>query len=230
LLLLARGLRSLLQLDPHGSQGSVGLAPLDPTREATYQPTALEMQTQAAIIGVSLNDAMDEWDAGRTDTSWRLVRLSGCQWERLAQVLLALLETISDYLPSARLAVSVRSTALRRFKSLTMADYVRAHEWLDQLVFRHKLRFKMNIRLVRRAAETLTAQFAETNRAVRSPGCSPAVWHELDICFHDFDLLIKETLLAFRALLASLPEKEMPDLAVDLERLNPRGVRRVSGK
>jgi hypothetical protein len=231
LILLGRELRRLLQLDQHGPCRPVGLVPLDSAREAIYQAAALEMQAQTAILAVSLNDAMEERDAGHADISWQLVHLSRCAWERLAEVLIALFQTISKYTPAARFAVPVRSIAADRFRSAAMVDCLRMREWLDQFVFRYKQRFQIHIRVLRSAAETLTVRFAMTKSAAqRSPNCSSVLWDDLDVCFHDFDLVIKETLLAFRALLASLPEKELQDFAADLDGLIACGVRHVSGK
>lgn len=231
LVLLGRELRRPLQLDQHTRHRPVGVVPLDSAREAIHQPAALEMQTQAAILAVSLNDALEERDVGHAEISWRLVQLSGCAWERLAEVLSAVLQTVSKYTPSARFVVPVRSIAAHRLPSAVMVDCLRVCEWLDQFVFRYKQRFQIHIRVLRGAVETLTAHFFKTQKAARqSPNRSSALWDEFDLCFHDFDLVTKETLLGLRAFLAFLPEKELQDFAADLDRLMACGVRHVSGK
>jgi hypothetical protein len=48
---------------------------LSADREAVYQSMALEIETQASILGVSLNDAVEERDLGKKEISWRLVGL-----------------------------------------------------------------------------------------------------------------------------------------------------------
>jgi len=47
----------------------------------------------------------------------------------------------------------------------------------------------------------------------------------LDYYFHDFDLIAKETLLAFRTLLACQSPQEAQALALDLRVLLERGMR-----
>ena len=66
----------------------------------------------------------------------------------------------------------------------------------------------------------MTDEFRRTFRQAQLAGdSSPEVWTEIDLDFHDFDLIAKEAVLAFRALLASLPSTALPGLALDLESL-----------
>jgi len=101
-----------------------------------------------------------------------------------------------------------------------MVDYVRMHELLDQLVFSSQRRYQLQLRLLRRAVEIVTGEFRRTYRlAERFDHTSAEVWTQIDLDFHDFDLIVKEAVLAFRALLASLPPSALPRLAVDLNAL-----------
>src|SRR5438552_8293665 len=77
LVLVAFGavLRRVLRLNSDGPKPS-GPAPLGSARDAIYRPIALELETQAAILGISLNDAFEERDSGRAVTAQRLVCLS----------------------------------------------------------------------------------------------------------------------------------------------------------
>jgi hypothetical protein len=107
-----------------------------------------------------------------------------------------------------------------------MIDYVRTHELLEQLVFRSKLRFQLQLRMLRRAAETLSMEFRRAYRyADRTQDRPPELWNRLDFYFHDFDLIAKETLLSFRTLLLHLPHSSLPGFAADLRSLLQRGVR-----
>jgi len=226
LLLFGFVLRRLLHLEGASARVSRGWLYLDAEREAVYQSIALEIETQASILGVSLNDAVEERDLGKQEIAWRLVGLANCEWERLAQLANGLLNALGKYMPAARVVVPVRNIAAHHFKSHAMVDYARTHEVLDQFVFRYKLRFQLRIRVLRRAVETLTTEFGQTYRSVlRTGSSSVGVWSYLDFCFHDFDLITKEVLLAFRAFLACLPDEELQALTTDLDALVVRGVR-----
>jgi hypothetical protein len=195
-------------------------------RESIYQPIALEIETQASILGVSLNDALEERDLGKQEIARRLVGLADCEWVRLAQLSSGLLNALGKYIPTARVVIPVRNIAAHHFKSPAMVDYARMHEVLDQFVFRYKLRFQLHMRVLRRAMETLTAEFGQTYRIVLGTGGgADGVWKHLDLCFHDFDLITKEVLLAFRAFLTSLPDEELQAFTNDLNALIVRGVR-----
>ena len=187
------------------------------------------METQAAILGISLNDAFEERDAGRQDIAWRLVRLSASEWDRLAEIVVGLLNVLTRHLPELRDAAPSRSMVAARFKSRIMIDHFRMQEFLDRVVFRSKLRFQLQLRVLRRAAETLTGEFRRTYRyAERTEDRPPELWNRLDLYFHDFDLVTKEALLAFRAFLVCLPHPALEKFASDLRTVMRTGTRSVT--
>jgi hypothetical protein len=226
LVLLGTVLRWILRLNAAEAPRMTGLSPLGPERDAIYQPIAQEIETQAAILGISLNDAFEERDAGQPEIAWRLVRLSVSEWDRLVEILALLSTAMSRHMGDARAVFPVRSVAAERFKSRVMVDYVRMHELFDQLVFRAKLRFQLHLRMLRRAAGTLSREFRRDYRyGDRTEDRPPEMWERFDYYFHDFDLVAKETLLSCRMLLACLPHSSLPAFAADLKAVVRRGVR-----
>jgi len=229
LLVTAVVLRRILQLDKGEAQSVRGLAPLTAERTDLYQPIALELETQAAILGISLNDAFEERDSGHLETAWRLVGLAAGEWHRLAGSVNELLNILSRHSSDTRVVLPRRSITPHRFKSQAMIDYARMHEFVDQLVFRSKVRFELHLRVLRRAVETLSGEFHRTVQyAERTEDWPPEVWSKLDLCFHDFDLITKETLLAFRSFLCYLPHPALPQFSAELRDLVRRGVRAPS--
>jgi hypothetical protein len=188
-------------------------------REEIYEPLALEIETQATILGISLNEALGERKEGKLDNAWRLIGLAACQWSWLAENVVGLLNTIEVHVPSSRSVLRVRAIDRQRFRSHSMAEFTRMRDTLDQLVFRGpRVRYQVNVRMLRRAVEALTLDFQKAHEAsdVRSD-LSSAVWDLIDPAFYDFDLVIKETLLAFRSLLVALPDPALSDFAYDLK-------------
>jgi hypothetical protein len=219
-------LRRLLRLDEGRSQSAGRLPALSEDRATVYQPVVQEIETQAAILGISLNDAFEERDAGNPDIAWRLVRLSVSEWDRLADIVTLLLSHMTKHLGAAKIVVPTRNMGAHHFRSRVMIDYVRMHELLDQLVFQSRLRFQLHLRVLRRAVGTLSGEFRRSYRyAERTGDCPPELWTRFDLYFHDFDLVAKETLLAFRALLACLPPSALPSFSADLKAILRRGVR-----
>jgi hypothetical protein len=226
LFLIGTVMRWILRLNETDSMRTTGLSPLGPERDAVYQPIVQEIETQTAILGISLNDAIEERDAGQIEIAWRLVRLSLSEWDRLAEILGLLSIAMSRHLGKARAVIPVRSVLADRFKSHAMTDYARMHELFDQLVFRSRLRFQLHLRMLRRSMEILSREFHRDYRhADRTQDFPPEMWERFDHYFHDFDLVAKEALLSCRALLACLPHSSLPGFAADLQSVVRRGVR-----
>jgi len=218
LVLAASALRLVLGIGTSPAGRRSGLLRLPPEREAVYQPVAQAVETHAAILGISLNDAFEERDAGRDDIAWRLVQLAVGEWGRTTELLEGLLGTVAKNLSQTPVVVAMRSVATQRFKSRTMTDFFRMYELLDQLVFRSRLRFQLQLRVLRRAAATLTTELRRNYRYVERTGDRPPeLWERLDLLFHDFDLVGKETLLAFRIFLACLPDSALAGFTRELD-------------
>jgi hypothetical protein len=222
-------LRRLLRINEQSPRRLAGLLPLSSDREKIYEPLAREIETQDAILGISLNDAFEERDSGHEDISWRLIRLSASEWERQQEILTGLLSAVLKHLGQVGMVIPLRRLSADGFKSPTMMDFVRMNELLDQFVFRSKLRFQLRMRVLRRATAALTSEFRRACRYGEGPdGRPPELWRRLDLLYHDFDLVTKETLMAYRAYLFSLPHPALDGFAADLERLTNHVARAVS--
>jgi len=222
LILLAVGflLRRVLWTKLPEQRSPAGLAPLGSERRAVYDGFAPEVEARFAMLGISLNDAFEERDAGHHEMAWRMIRLSASEWYDMEKVIAGLLNTLTKHLPNAQAMVTPRSILAHRFMSKPMVDYVRMHELLDQLVFSSHRRYQLQLRLLRRAAEIVTGEFRRTYRqAERADDRSGEVWTQIDLYFHDFDLIAKEAVLAFRALLACLPLSHLTRFSFDLNAL-----------
>ena len=205
-----------------------GFVPLDPARQAIYQLAASEVETRASILGISLNDAFEERDLGHREIAWRLVQLSVGEWNSLAELVADLLKAVARQAASEGVVVPFRGVGARRFRSGTMVNYVRMHELLDQLVLGSNRRFQLHLRVLRRASETLTAEFrGRYGSRDRPRDHSEQLWKNLDLYFHDFDLIAKEVLLAFRALLLCLPHPALPSIDSEIKTIVGQGVRSI---
>ncbi|MGH9469462.1 MAG: hypothetical protein ACRD1N_03860 [Terriglobia bacterium] len=203
-----------------------GLAHLSPEREGAYQVVTLEIETQTVILGISLNEALGERESGDPENAWRLVRLAMCQWDRLAEIVTVVLNITAHHLPYARSGLVVRAVDTRRFRSRGMQEFVAVGDTLDQLIVRSKQRCQFHVRVLHRAADALTADFRRAYRAAeRTPKCRGEIWGNLDPAFQDFDLIIKESLITLRNLLAALPDSALRDFVSDLNSVVAQGVR-----
>jgi len=219
-------LHHILRLGPSGKALSGGLVPLGGELDAIYNPIAQEIETQATILGITLNDAFAERGANRQEIAWHVVRLAVGEWGRLTELVIGLQNTLARHVPNTSVLVPVRKVSSDHFKSRTLTDYIRLYEFLDQVLFSSKLRFSLQVRMLLRACTLLTKELRLTCREGElALDSSREVWNRLDYYFHDFDLIAKETLLAFRALLACQPPEGVQVMAEDLRTLLEKGVR-----
>jgi hypothetical protein len=187
---------------------------------------AEEIESRSAILAVLLNDAIGELASGNSENAFDLFGLTENEWNRLADLLNTILRNVADYLPLARVGLPVRSMVPGHFRSEVMIEYLRLHELVDQFLFRTKLRFHLQIRVLRHSVEILTADFrrAEPKRH-QSAAFSRAVWNRLDRDYHDFDLIAKKTILAFGKLISWLPDQAADGFVVALRPALDGGVR-----
>jgi hypothetical protein len=209
-----------------GKAAARRLASLPGALQAIYQPLAQEIEAQTAILGITLNDAFGEREAGRDEMAWHVVRLTVGEWERLTELVVGLQNVLSRFLYTSPVIVPVRRVAAGQFKSRAVVDNVKLYEFLDQILFRSKRRFALQLWLLVRASTLLRKDFKHTCReGALTLDSSEELWTRLDYYFHDFDLIAKETLLAFRTLLACQSPERVQELALDLRALLERGTR-----
>jgi hypothetical protein len=216
-------LRRLLGLTPEGQHARTLLGG---HQQRLCQTIVLEIEAQSAMLAISLNEAMEERDLRNFDNARNFLHLTASEWERLAEFLTFLLQLTGDYLPLARMPVPARAVDPAHFRSESMVEYVRLHEWVDQFLFRNKLRFNLQVRVLRGAVETLTEDFRQTQPRAHSTVEDPsAAWRRLDRDLHDLDLISKEVLLTIRSFLACLPETATRQFADELRPVLERSVR-----
>jgi len=225
LALVALILRWALHMDTH-RKPSGGLGSLRPDLQEIYQPIAQEVETHTSILGITLNEAFGERRANRHEMAWHIVRLATGEWKRLSELVVGLQNLLAKFLPVTDGIVPVRRVATGHFKSHAIIDHVRLYEFLDQVLFSSKHRFALQLRVLLRASEILGQEFKHACReGERTLDSSEELWTRLDYYFHDFDLIAKETLLAFRTLLACQSPEGVQELALDLNMLLERGIR-----
>jgi hypothetical protein len=219
-------LRRILHMGSKEKARESGMAVLREDLEAIYQPLAQEVEAHTAILGITLNDAFGEREAERHEMAWHVVRLALGEWERLTEFVVGLQSVLAKFLPDTHGIVVLRRVAVDHFKSRAVIDYVGLYEFLDQVLFSSKRRFALQLRLLLRTSTLLRKEFIRACReGALTNDSSDELWNRLDYYFHDFDLIAKETLLAFRSLLICQSSKGVQELSLDLQALLERGGR-----
>ena len=218
--------RGILGLNLSPTLPGGGLVPLRSDLRTIYHPIAQEIEAHTTILGITLDDAFGEREANRQEMAWLVVSLGKGEWERLRGLVVGLLDTLANYVPTTSVVVPVRRVNADNFKSHPVRDTVGLYEFLDRVLFSSKQRFSLRLRVLSRTCMMLSKEFRRTCfEGERAQDSSPQVWNRLDLYFHDFDLIAKEALLAFRSLLACQSPEGVQRMAADLQDLLDRGVR-----
>jgi hypothetical protein len=193
--------------------------------DPVYRQVASEIEAHSTILAVSLNDAFEENKAGRTEAAWCMVNMFASEWNRLTDLVESLQQLSLRYLPVVDLPVPVRNLDAECFRSGTMIEFVRFNGFVDQFVFRPKLRFQLHLRLQRRAIAMLSEELHRAHSETEANSeYLPHALTQFDLLFHDLDRLSKETLLAFRSEMSCLPGHALVDIEAELEELVSDGV------
>ena len=193
--------------------------------EPVYSKAAAEIEAHSTILAVSLNDAFEESKAGRSEAAHCMVNMFVSEWDRLTDLVESLQQLSLRYLPVVDLPVPVRNLDAECFRSGTMIEFVRFNGFVDQFVFRPKLRFQLHLRLQRRAIAMLSEELHRAHSDMEANNdYLPLALTQFDLLFHDLDRLAKETVLAFRSELSCLPGHALVDIEAEVEELVGDGV------
>ncbi len=223
LLVLAVVLRRILHVGQNTPAEKVSPRFRRPANNPLCSPLLSEIDAHTAILGVVLNDAIDELVSGNPEIARRMLGVFNSERERLVDLVIHLQNLSLKYLPTVQYPIDARSLDPASFHSQPVTEILKRHGVLEQFVFRSKLRFQLQLRLLRRATALLNESFEEVRRHTGTDVTSfRGTLSQLDLYYHDLDLLTKETILGFSEELSALPDAVLEDMAADISVLTSR--------
>lgn len=194
-----------------------------PGNNPLCSPLASEVEGHTTILGVLLNDVIEEQNSGNSEIARRMLRVFDSERERLVDFVVDLQNLSLKYLPAIQYPIRTRFLNHEAFRSQPVSDFVKRHGGLEQFIFRAKLRFNLQLRLMRRVTALLNESFEELKSEIGTSATS-LDWAllQIDLYYHDLDLLAKETLLGFNEELAGLPESVRQEIAAEILVLTSR--------
>ncbi len=180
-------------------------------------PLASDIEAHAAILGVLLNDIIEEQNSGRTGLARETLTLFQDEWNRLVKLVENLQRLSLRYLPTVQYPIDARNLDASSFRSQPLSEFIRRNGDLSQFVFRSKLRFQLQMRLLGRATSLLNESFEELKHdAEQCPRVFDWALSQIDLHYHDLDRLTKETLLGFNEEVGCLTGSVREDLVTEL--------------
>lgn len=223
LLVLAVVLRRILHMGENAVPEKVSPRFRRPANNPLCSPLLSEVDAHTAILGVVLNDAINELASGNPEIALRMLGVFNSERERLVELVINLQNLSLKYLPTVQYPIDARSLDPVSFRSEPVTAILKRHGVLEQFVFRSKPRFQLQLKLLRRATALLNESFEEVRRrAGQNADSFHSILSQLDLYYHDLDLLTKETILGFSEELAALPDDVLEDMAVEISVLTSR--------
>jgi hypothetical protein len=217
---VARLLPSVLDGNSRRNAEESRLGTLREDLRPIFRTLEQEIETRTTALGIRLVEASAEREANRSDMAWRAVELAEREWKYLTKLLLGVLSVIEIFLPSTREIQIIRRVASDRLKSREVMDNVRLYEFLDNIYFNPESRFELQIRFLHTTITNLFKAFEHLCSEARfSLDSSDEFWTHLECYRRDFDLLTRETPLAFLTLLACQTPGRAQELASNLRGL-----------
>lgn len=218
LAVVAFGLRHILHMGKDEAPREAAPRFRRPANNPLCSSLISEIDTHTTILGVVLNDAIEELTSGNGEIARCTLSVFDSERERLVELVINLQNLSLKYLPASQSPIEARSLDPVSFRSQPVSEFFKRHGVLEQFVFRSKLRFQLQLRLLRRATVLLNESF-EVAKLNMETDVHPFAQElaQIDLYFHDLDLLTKETLLGFSAELASLPEDLLEEMAAELK-------------
>lgn len=181
-------------------------------------PLALDIEAHTTILGVLLNDIIEEQNSGRTGLAQETLSVFNEEWSRLTKLVANLQSLSLRYLPTVQRPIDARNLDAHSYRSQPLSEFIRRNGDLSQFVFRSKERFQLQMRLLNRATALLDESFEELRHdAEQCPRVFDWALSQIDLHFHDLDRLAKETLLGFNEELGCLSHNMRQELVEELE-------------
>ena len=223
LLIVAFVLRRALHMGQKAPSQESGSRFRRPRNNPACFPLASEIEAHTSILGVVLNDVIAEQGSGHGEAGLTMLNLFDSERERLVELVVSVQNLSLKYLPSVQYPLEPRTLDPGYFLSKPLSEFIARHGILEEFVFRSKLRFQLHLRLLRRATALLNESFEIIRHDLGADSMLfDCALPQIDVLFHDLDLLTKETLLGFSAELACLPDAEKDALVTEVSALTSR--------
>lgn len=223
LLVVAVALRRVLHMGQNAPSQKAKPRFRRPRNNPACLPLSSEIEAHTAILGVMLNDVINEQSSGNVENARTMLSLFDSERARLVELVISVQNLSLKFLPAVQYPLEPRKLDAGCFLSQPVREFIARHVVLEQFIFRSKLRFQLQLRLLRRATAVLNESFEVIRHdLVANSNLLDCALPQVDLYYHDLDLLTKETLLGFSAELACMPDNMMEDMVAELSTLTGR--------
>jgi hypothetical protein len=187
---------------------------LSPASEKIFQQARLDIETNTALVGVAMNEAVEVRQLGDLDEAVRFLNIGGDIIQRFTPNLLSLLSVMAKFSRMVSAIAPVNPMVPRDFYLTELTSLARLHNLLDHMLASAKQRFRLKLYILGKGL-SMTSQYLvkSIRNVVTQRRSSDQEWEQIIGAEQDFQRLSTESIHSFRTLLLALSSDAAKELS-----------------
>jgi hypothetical protein len=178
---------------------------LNPASERIFQKASLEIEGHTAIVGLTMNEAMEVRQLGDLDEAIRFLNVGGDVIERFTPNLLGLLSIMTKFTRMVSAIAPINPLVPGDFHLSELTSLAHLHRILHHMLASAKQRFRLKLYVLGKALSITSHYLTKSIRNVVTHRSSDdREWEEILGVQQDFQKLSNESVRSFRVLLEAL--------------------------
>lgn len=201
---------------PHSRGASVKAdwrAGLPQEKNEVFEAYVQEFETSYSIFSISLNEAIEFWQAGGFAKSYQVVCITSSLCGRLAQSLAATLRALGEHAKHYGTIPNSAPLDAANFQSIRNQRAARMSGLLSRVLLSQRSQFLHKTSTLQELVEDLGSEFRNTADEIAS-GLStdpPSGWEALDVAHYDLNTCLRESVVLLKSFLVAVPDDQLAD-------------------
>jgi hypothetical protein len=190
---------------------------LSPTAEKTFEHSRIQVETNLAMAGVAMHEAVEVRQLGDVNEALQFLSVGGDIIERFTPSLLSLLKTMFKFSHMVSAIAPIQPLLPHDFHLAKLTRLAHLHRIVHQTLVSAKQRFRLKLYVLGKGV-AMTSRYLvqQIGIAVTRRHAAEQEWDEIVKIEHDFQKLSQESIQSFRALVQALSQDGVRQLARDL--------------
>jgi len=195
---------------------------LSPASEKIYEQARLDMETNTAMVGVAMGEALEVRQLGDVEEAIRFLNIGADIIQRFTPNLLSLLAVMAKFSRMVSAISPVNPILPSDFHLAELASLAHLHRILHHMLASTKQRFRLKLYVLGKGLSITSHYLLKKIRGiVVRQDSDDQEWREIIAVEEDFQRLSEESIESFRCLMAALSSDAAKELSRTLSLPSP---------